>query len=78
MKITYIDRKFIDNFKCIDTIKTIFATPAFTSGNLLYFKKNQFEYFTIAKDFIISIDGKEGSYAKNHNIKCIEDNYYFV
>lgn len=67
MKIVYIDRIQIDAFKVVDTIKEINGSLSFKSGDLLYFKKNQFEYFSISEEFIIEIDGKAGNYIKNHS-----------
>ena len=57
MKITYIERGKPFDYKRIDTIKTIIVQDqAFTSGGLIYFRKNAFDYFVIDRDCIIKIE----------------------
>lgn len=56
MIITYRERTFFNKYKCIDTIKKIHVIKkAFTQGELVYFKKNNFDYFVIENNFIIDI-----------------------
>lgn len=59
-KITYYTREFIDNYKCIDvpvTTTVLSDKPAFTSGDLFYFKKDEFNYLVLFK-------GSNGEYYK--------------
>lgn len=53
--VTYIERRFIDRFTCIDTEQTIKALSSFIQGNLTYFRINRFNYKVIETDFIKSI-----------------------
>ncbi|MBQ2396855.1 MAG: hypothetical protein II304_07485 [Bacteroidales bacterium] len=55
MKITYRIRRMIDNFTCIDTEKTLNAVSMWECGGLIYFKVNQFNTISIAKEDIIKI-----------------------
>ena len=59
-KITYYIRDYIDQHKCIDTPMTtnvLSDKPLFTSGELLYFKKDKFNYLVLSK-------GNNGKYYK--------------
>lgn len=59
-KITYYIRDYIDQYKCIDTPVTttvLSDKPAFTSGDLYYFKKDKFNYLVLFK-------GNNGEYYK--------------
>ena len=59
VKVIYRDRIFIDTYKCIDNLKEFRAWSYFTSGisgNLYYFKLDRFNYKTLAKEEIISIE----------------------
>ena len=58
-KVIYRDRIFIDTYKCIDNLKEFRAWSYFTggiSGELYYFRLNEFNYKTLGKDEIISIE----------------------
>ena len=59
LKVIYRDRIFIDTYKCIDYPKELYARSYFTSGisgDLYYFKVDRFNYKTLGKDEIISIE----------------------
>ena len=59
LKVIYRDRVFIDKYKCIDNLKELYARNYFTggiSGELCYFRLNEFNYKTLAKEDIISIE----------------------
>lgn len=59
LKVIYRDRIFIDRFRCIDNLKELYVRSYFTSGisgNLYYFKLNEFNYKTLSKEDIISIE----------------------
>ena len=59
VKIIYRERQFIDKYKCIDNLKELYARSYFTggiSGELYYFRLNEFNYKTLAKEDIISIE----------------------
>ena len=53
--VTYIERRFIDRFTCIDMERTIKALSSFNQGGLTYFRINRFNYKVIETDFIKSI-----------------------
>ena len=53
--VTYIERRFIDRFTCIDTEKTIKALSSFIQGGLTYFRIDRYNYKVIETDFIKSI-----------------------
>ena len=53
--VTYIERRFIDRFTCVDTEQTIKALSSFNQGGLTYFRLNRFNYKVIETDFIKSI-----------------------
>ena len=51
-KIKYYTRDFIDKYKCIDRLVTttvLSDKPAFISGDLYYFKKDNFNYLVLFK-----------------------------
>lgn len=59
LKVIYRDRIFIDRFKCIDNPKELYAYSYFTSGisgDLYYFKLNEFNYKSLSAEDIISIE----------------------
>ena len=59
LKVIYRDRIFIDTYKCIDNLKELYARSYFTggiSGNLYYFRLNEFNYKTLSAEDIISIE----------------------
>lgn len=53
MKITYLEKGRVFDYKRIDQIKTVTLYRTFESGGLLYGYKNQFEIVCIAKEDII-------------------------
>ena len=59
VKVTYRERIFLDRFRCIDYKKEFKAWSYFTggiSGDLYYFKVDRFNYKTLSKEDIISIE----------------------
>ena len=59
LKVIYRDRIFLDRFRCIDNLKELYAHSYFTSGisgELYYFRLNEFNYKTLGKEDIISIE----------------------
>lgn len=59
LKVTYKERHFINKYRCIDYTRELFANSYFTggiSGELYYFRLNEFNYKTLGKDEIISIE----------------------
>lgn len=58
MVITYRERNYIGDYKCIDRIKTINASSYFVpeGSSLYYFRVNEFSYKTISKEDIISME----------------------
>ena len=59
LKVIYRERVLIDTYKCIDNLKEFRAWSYFTggiSGNLYYFKLDRFNYKTLGKEDIISIE----------------------
>ena len=59
LKVIYRDRVFIDKYKCIDYPKELYAHSYFTSGisgDLYYFRLNEFNYKTLSGEDIISIE----------------------
>lgn len=59
-KIKYYTREFIDKYRCIDTPVTTTVMsdkPAFISGDLYFFKKDNFNYLVLFK-------GNNGEYYK--------------
>lgn len=55
MIVTYIERQYLDKYRCIDTERTFRARSSFSQGGLTYFRVNQFEYKVVDTDKIISI-----------------------
>ena len=54
--VTYKERINLDKYRCIDNIKKQRVLgKAFTQGDLTYFKRDQFNYFVIETENIISI-----------------------
>ena len=59
VKVTYKERHFIGKYKCIDYTKELFAYSYFTSGisgELYYFRLNEFNYKSLGIEEIISIE----------------------
>ena len=59
LKVTYRERHFINKYRCIDYTKELFAHSYFTSGisgDLYYFRLNEFNYKSLNADDIISIE----------------------
>lgn len=54
--VTYIERRFIDRFTCIDEERTIKALSSFVNGDLTYFRINRFNYKVVETEFIKSIN----------------------
>lgn len=58
MTITYRKRIFLDRYTCIDKpISTRVICFAFVQGDLLYYKKDRFNYLVISKNDLLSITG---------------------
>lgn len=56
MIITYKERQFLTKYTCRDNIiKTSVRKFAFQQGDLLYFKKDDFNYIVIAKNDLIEV-----------------------
>ena len=53
--VTYIERRFIDRFTCIDVERTLKALSTFIQGGLTYIKIDRYNYKAIETDFIKSI-----------------------
>lgn len=66
MFIVYVERQQVDNYKCIDKIRTVNLEKTFEIGDLLYGYYDCFNIISIDKDMIVSIDGKLGEYSKRH------------
>jgi hypothetical protein len=56
MKITYIEKGQVFDFKRIDKIKTVTLYKTFESGGLLYGYKDRFNIVCIAKEDIIKME----------------------
>lgn len=55
VKVTYIERRFIDRYSCIDTEREFYALSSFVQGGLTYFKTDRFNYRVVETDKIISV-----------------------
>ncbi len=76
MFVVYIQRQYLDKYRCIDRVKTVNICRTFENGGLLYGYIDRFNTITIDKDMIISIDGVPGEYAKRHGTYTeITDNF---
>lgn len=53
MEVTYLERKMIDNYRCIDTPVTVKLFRTFEQGGLLYGYKDSFNILSIPKDMIV-------------------------
>ena len=53
--VTYIERRFLDRFTCIDTELTVKALSSFIQGGLTYFRIDRYNYKVIETDSIKSI-----------------------
>ena len=59
LKVTYRERHFLDKYRCIDYTRELFAHSYWQggiSGELYYFRLNEFNYKSLAKEEIISIE----------------------
>ena len=59
LKVTYRERHFLDKYRCIDYTRELFANSYFVggiSGELYYFRLNEFNYKTLGIEEIISIE----------------------
>ena len=56
LKITYRERIFLDQFKCIDYKKEFRAWSYWQSGGLYYFKVDRFNHKVLAIEDTISIE----------------------
>ena len=54
--VTYIERRFIDRFTCVDTERTIKALSTFIQGGLTYIKIDRYNYKVVETEFIESIN----------------------
>ena len=64
MLVTYIERQFLDKYRCIDTERTFRARSSFSQGGLTYFRINQFDYKVVDTDKIINIR-KDNEHVEN-------------
>ena len=58
-KVTYRERHFIDKYKCIEYTRELLANSYFVggiSGELYYFRLNEFNYKTLGLEEIINIE----------------------
>ena len=55
MKVTYIERNFIDKYRCIDRQRTRIFDKSWKVGGLTYFKLGEFTVFTVETNFILDI-----------------------
>lgn len=55
VKVKYIERRFIDKYKCVDYEKELQAQSYWKSGNLYYFRLNEFNYKSLGDDEIINL-----------------------
>lgn len=57
MKVIYRERKMIDRFTCIDTVKDFKAISYFKPEDtgLYYFRVNAYEYKTISEEDLMDI-----------------------
>lgn len=54
MIVIYRHRVYLDKYRCIDYERCIRVISfAFRQGDLLYYRKNEFEYFVICKEDLI-------------------------
>lgn len=56
MKVTYRDRVFIDQYRCIDYERTINPIKSFRNGNILYCYIDRYNIKSISIEDIISIE----------------------
>jgi len=56
MKVTIKYNEPIGNFKAVEHTETFTATSFFESGNLFYFKVDRYNYKTVRKSEIVSIE----------------------
>jgi hypothetical protein len=56
MKVTIKYNEPIGNFKAVGRTETFTATSFFESGSLIYFKVDRFNYKTVSKSEIVSIE----------------------
>lgn len=56
MKVTIKYNEPIGNFKAVGRTETFTATSFFESGNLIYFKVDRYNYKTVSKSELVSIE----------------------
>lgn len=56
MKVTYNERYYLDKYRCIDKPITRHFITSWAVNDLIYFKANEFNIFSVEKDNIISIE----------------------
>ena len=56
MKVTFRDRVFIDQYRCIDHERTIKPIKSFRNGNILYCYIDRYNIKAISIEDIISIE----------------------
>ena len=54
MEVTYLERRMLDNYRCIDTPVTVNLNRRFEQGDLLYGYKDDFNVISIPKGMIVS------------------------
>ena len=54
--VTYIERRFIDRYTCIDTERTIKALSTFIQDGLTYIKIDRYNYKVVETEYIKSIN----------------------
>ena len=70
MLITYVDRYYIDHYRCIDKVATLQALSYIRQGDLYYFEIDRFNYKVIEKHYV-----KEISEVQNDTVMCIGISY---
>ena len=55
-KVIYKQRRFLDKYRCIDTVAQRYFIYSWVVGALTYFKENEFNTFSVATEDIISIE----------------------
>lgn len=56
MKVTIKYNEPIGNFKAVGRTETFAATSFFESGNLIYFKVDRYNYKTVSKSEVVTIE----------------------
>lgn len=55
-KVTYMERTYLDKYRCIDKPVTRYYIYSWIVGGLTYFKQNQYNTFSVPTEDIISIE----------------------